>query len=103
MMLKGLYVFHTTNEELVNSALPLSSNCIVILFPSDKYCMVLWDGEDTVSIVHVEQVLSSKTNVGEQCSVKAGRHTYKGKILAVGQYVFMYLHLVYIHINFYVV
>ena len=55
--------------------------------PTDKFCLVVWPEENSVSVICLERVVEGN-KVGDQCRVKVQRKIHEGKILAIGKLLF---------------
>ena len=73
----------------------LKSN-VYLLIPSflstDKFCLVLWPEENSVSVLCLERVVQG-SEVGDRCRVKVQKKIHEGKILAIGKLNLYYLHI----------
>ena len=52
--------------------------------PIDKFCLVLWPEENSVSVLCLERVVEG-SKVGDRYRVKIQRKIHEGKILAIGK------------------
>ena len=52
----------------------------------ERFCLIYWTGENSVTSVPREKVIEGEIEVGGECKVKQGRKMYTGKIVAIGKH-----------------
>ena len=59
---------------------------------AERFCLIYWTGENSVTLVPREKVMEAEIEVGSECKVKQGRKVYTGKIAAIGKHSVEYIH-----------
>ena len=76
-------VLNQSKKDVAGLYIDAFQTCLIFLMPIDKFYLVYWEEEDSVTVVGASAV--QQGNVGEREMVKIGREQYEGKLVATGR------------------